>query len=71
MRRFYIEEQTKALAAQIERAALEKVAAIEKDPPADAAAQLDALARTFAGQRTVIAAIGKARAKVVTPPAVK
>jgi len=71
MRRFYIEEQTQVFAAQIEKAALEKIAATESAPPADAAAQLDALARTFAGQRTVMAAIGKARAKVSRPPAAK
>lgn len=71
MRRFYIEEQTQVLAAQIEKAALEKIAAIESAPPADAAVQLDALARTFAAQRTVMAAIGKARAKVARPPAAK
>ena len=71
MRRFYIEEQTQVFAAQIEKAALEKIAATESAPPADAAAQLDALARTFAGQRTVMAAIGKARAKAARPPAAK
>jgi len=64
IRRGYIGQQAAALTQQIEKAALDKVAAIERAKPADAAAQLEALARTFASEPKVAAAIAQALARL-------
>ncbi|MBM4016753.1 MAG: hypothetical protein FJ288_00245 [Planctomycetes bacterium] len=68
MRRLYVEEQAAALTRQMEKAAIEKIAAIEDAPPADAAARLDAIAGTFADNPAVAAAVAKARANLKNPP---
>ena len=71
MRLSYIEEQTKALATAIEKAGLEKVAAIESQRPAGAVAMLETLQKEIAGQKAVTAAIAKALIKVKKPAAEK
>jgi predicted esterase len=63
VRQAYLADQARQLADEVEKAALERIAAIEKAGPPDAADQLKALQETFKGQKNVLAAIARAAAK--------
>jgi len=71
MQRFYLGELSKSLVREIEKAGLKKVAAIEKDKPADAVAQLEGLLKQFKSQYKITAAITAALNKMKKPAAGK
>ncbi len=63
VRAWYLKQQAAGWTARIEKAGLEKVAAIEKALPADAVEQLAALKEQFKGQKNVLSALARALVK--------
>jgi hypothetical protein len=68
MRDFYLNDQSKSLIQCLEEIGTNKVAAIEKDKPADAIAQLDAIQKEFKASRKVYVAATAALVKIKKAP---
>jgi len=68
MREFYLNEQSKSLIQYLEEIGTAKVAAIVKDKPADAIAQMEAIQKEFKASRKVYAAATAALVKLKKAP---